>query len=222
MLAEDKIQIEKILRILRMHTKHMPMPAIDQIVTHFGKNAYLILISCLLSLRAKDTVTIPVSFELFKLAQTPEALLRIPQSVLEKLLFPLGFYRKKAEILREVSSELITRFQGKVPDTEEELLSIKGVGRKTAAAVLGYAFAKSALCVDTHVHQIANRLGLVATKTPEQTEKELKIIVPHKDWIDLNRLLVMWGQNVCVPISPFCSKCALTKMCPKIGVKRSR
>jgi endonuclease-3 len=121
-----------------------------------------------------------------------------------------------------VCYELINRFDGKVPSTEQELLSIKGIGQKTANAVLGYAFNIPALCVDTHVHQIANRLGWVKTKTPDQTEEELKKIVPVKNWIELNRLLVLWGQNICTPVRPFCSRCAIAHLCPKIGVKNLR
>ena len=173
-------------------------PTMSSMIIHdYGKNPYLILISCLLSLRARDTVTYPISQELFKHAQTPQEMLKLSIPQLEKILKPLGFYKRKAHILHDVSQELIDRFHGKVPRTEEELLSIKHVGRKTANLVLSMAFDVPAICVDTHVHRIANHLGLVKTKTPEQTEVELKKIIPQKDWGIINDTFVRWGQNVC-------------------------
>jgi endonuclease-3 len=146
----------------------------------------------------------------------------MPIDQLERSIYALGFYRRKAASLRYVSQELITRFHGKVPSSPEELLSIKGIGRKTANLVLGEAFGIPALCVDTHVHKISNRLGLVSTKTPDQTEWALKKILPQQYWIEYNRLLVVWGQNICVPLSPFCSKCPVFDLCHRVGVIKSR
>lgn len=214
--------IESVILLLRKYTLKFNRPAIVQIIDEFGPDPYLILICCLLSLRAKDAATIPVCRILFKLAKTPLELVSLSLPDLEKIIYPLGFYRNKARIVKSVSADLLERFDGKVPASEEQLLSIKGIGRKTANAVLGYAFKIPSICVDVHVHRIANRLGWVTTKTPEQTEDRLKQLVPEKYWIELNSLMVMWGQNVCVPASPFCSHCAIAQLCPKIGVWRHR
>ncbi len=221
-MNQKTIHILRCLDLLRQATKGMAQPMSVMLAEEFGKDPFVILFSCLLSLRAKDTVTYPVSRSLFSLARTPEELLRIPTSDLEKLFHPLGFYHKKAQVVKDVAKELIKRFHGKVPSTEEQLLSIKGVGRKTANLVLGIAFDKPAICVDTHVHRLANRLGWVSTKTPDQTERALQQMVPKEYWIELNTLLVIWGQNICVPISPFCSKCVLNPLCPKKGVASHR
>jgi endonuclease-3 len=174
----------------------MAQPMSFFIAHKYHNDPFLILISCLLSLRARDTVTLPISEKLFSQAKTPQALLKISVPELEKIIHPIGFFHQKARTLHNVSRDLIKRFHSKVPDNEEDLLSMKGVGRKTANLVLGVAFNIPAICVDTHVHRLANQLGLVTTKTPEQTEYALKKIVPKKDWIELNRLLVVWGQQV--------------------------
>ncbi len=219
------IKTQKILAclaLLKEATKGMTQPMSIMLVKDFGRDPFVILISCLLSLRAKDLVTYPVSLKLFKKVRTPHELLKLPLEELEELFYSLGFYRRKARIVKEVSRELIDRFEGKVPDTEEQLLSIKGVGRKTANLVLGMAFEQPAICVDTHVHRLSNRLGWVETTHPDQTERELKKLVPKEFWIDLNTYLVIWGQNVCVPISPKCSTCVLSPLCPKKGVTKRR
>ncbi len=215
-------RLATILSILREHTKAMGKPMVFQITNQFGRDPFLVLISCLLSLRTRDTVTGPICIKLFEIAKTPQQILEIPVTKLEKMIYPVGFYRRKARLLHTVSADLIERFKSKVPETEEELLSIKGVGRKTANLVLAEGFGIPALCVDTHVHRVSNRLGIVKTKTPEQTEIELKTIIPKNDWIHINRWLVVWGQEICVPISPFCSRCPLRPVCPRVGVKKSR
>lgn len=211
-----------ILKVLRLNTKKFALPAIDTIIKEYGKDPFLILISCLLSLRTRDVMSVKVSRQLFERARTPTSLVAIPQKELETIFRPIGFYRRKADIVKHVSSEILTRFHGKVPKTSHELLSIKGIGQKTANLVLGYAYNIPAICVDTHVHRLSNRLGLVSTKTPEQTEKALEKIVPKKNWIELNHLFVLWGQNICTPVAPKCSRCCLSPICPKIGVKKSR
>jgi endonuclease-3 len=221
-LGQLQADMQKVFTVLRQETKNFVPPAIDQIVKEFGQDPFLILISCLLSLRTRDVTSVKVSRILFSRAKTPQEILAIPISELEKMFHPIGFFRSKAHTVQSVCYELINRFDGKVPHTEQELLSIKGIGQKTANAVLGYAFNIPALCVDTHVHQIANRLGWVKTKTPDQTEKELKKIVPVENWIELNRLFVLWGQNICTPVRPFCSHCAIAHLCPKIGVTNPR
>ena len=212
----------RIIEILRKATKKMPPPASLAIVHEFGKNPYLILISCLLSLRTRDTVSLPASQRLFAHAQTPSQMLALPVATIEKLIFPAGFYHRKARLLHAVSKDLLERFGGRVPATYDQLTSIKGIGPKTANLVLGTAFDIPAICVDIHVHRVSNRLGLVKTKTVAQTEAELQKIVPKKYWIEYNHLLVMWGQNICVPISPFCSRCAIAPLCPRVGVIKHR
>ena len=218
-LEERAIQI---VRILRNATQGMVEPASTSIVKEYGKDPFLILISCILSLRTKDSVSLPASRRLFQLAKNPKEILKLSVKKIEDTIYPVGFYRRKAKNLHEISSQIIKDFNGKVPDNQEDLLSLRGVGPKTANLVLGEAFGIPAICVDTHVHTISNRLGLVKTKKPEETEKELKKILPKKYWIEFNTLLVMWGQNICVPVSPHCSKCAISDLCPKIGVTKSR
>ena len=204
-------QIISCLTFLNKATKAFPPTLTRALEQDFGRDPFLLLISCLLSLRARDTVTYPISKELFQRARTPEELLRIPQKDLEKLLYSLGFYKTKARRIKEVAQELISRFGGKVPRTQEELLSIKGVGRKTANLVLAAAFDIPAICVDTHVHRLANRWGWVKTKNTEQTEQELMKLVPKKYWNELNTSLVLWGQNACKPRSksPCCTLCTV-------------
>lgn len=222
MNSELSKQVTNIISILREHTKQLGKPMVFQITKQFGRDPFLVLISCLLSLRTRDTVTGPICMKLFEIARTPEQLMAISINKLEKMIYPVGFYRRKARLLHSVSTDLIKRFAGKVPQTEEDLLSIKGVGRKTANLVLAEGFGIPALCVDTHVHRVSNRLGIVKTKTAEQTEFELKKIVPQNEWVNINRWLVVWGQEICVPISPFCSICPLRPVCKRVGVKKSR
>ena len=219
---ERKARALQIIKLLKQGTKDMLPTACAQIVARYGKDPYLILISCLLSLRTKDTVSFPASCRLFEHAKTPEKMLKLSLATIEKLIYPTGFYKNKARILHSVSADLLKRFKGKVPHNQDDLLSIKGVGGKTASLVQAEAFGIPAICVDTHVHRISNRLGLVKTKTPQQTESELKELLPKDQWIDFNHLLVMWGQNICVPISPKCSSCVLLPLCPQIGVTTRR
>jgi endonuclease-3 len=213
---------EEIIRILAKKTVAYVQPLINSIIDEYGKNPYLILIGCLLSLRAKDISTIHVCRDLFSRVKTPQELLALPEDDLRKIIFKTGFYQNKARVLREVSRTIIEAFDGRVPDTYEQLISIKGVGPKTANLVLGMAFDVPSICVDTHVHRISNRLGLIKTKTVEQTEVELKRLLDKKDWITWNKLLVIWGQNICAPISPKCSQCAISHVCKKVGVIKSR
>jgi endonuclease-3 len=213
---------ERIIQMLRKSTKNMAEPSSLSIVEKYGRKPFLILVGCILSLRTKDIVSFPASKRLFKLAKNPEQLLKLPIEKIEKAIYPVGFYHEKAKRLHEISRKIIQDFGGEVPNNEKDLLTLKGVGRKTANLVLGEGFGIPAICVDTHVHRISNRLGLVKTKTPEQTERALKKLLPKKHWIEFNTLMVQWGQNICVPISPFCSKCAISDLCPKIGVKKTR
>jgi endonuclease III len=214
--------VERIVATLRVSTAHFEKPAATQIVEKYGKNPYLVLISCILSLRTKDTVSLPASLRLFSLTTTPQAMLLIPVSTIEQAIYPCGFYRTKAKTIHAISADLINRFGGQVPADRASLLTLKGVGPKTANLVLAEAFDVPAICVDTHVHRISNRLGLVSTQTPEQTETALKAVLPEQYWREWSRLLVMWGQNVCVPISPKCSTCPLLPVCKRVGFTQSR
>jgi len=212
----------KIIELLRAAVKPFVKPLIHSLRDEFGHDPYLVLISCLLSLRAKDTATYPVCKLLFQRARTPEQILKIPIEELEALFYTIGFYKNKARIVHAVSKEIIERFNGNVPSDKAVLLTIKGVGPKTANLVLSEGFAIPAICVDTHVHRISNRLGLVKTKTPEETEVALMQLVPEQYWHEINYLLVLWGQNICVPLSPHCTICVLKSDCPQIGVGRKR
>ena len=185
-------------------------------------NAFKILISCLLSLRTQDKNTEIASKKLFRVADTPRKITKLKIKRLEKLIYSSGHYKKKARTLKHVSDEIIKRFNGKVPNTKEELMSIKGIGPKTANIVLNFAFDKEVLPIDTHCHRIPNRLGWVKTKTPEKTEKDLEKTLPKKYWKEFNGIFVLFGKTICQPISPFCSKCPINKYCPRIGVNRSR
>lgn len=192
------------------------------IVQKFGRDPFLVLISCLLSLRTRDTATLPASLRLFSKAVTPQELLALNTPEIEELIYPVGFYRRKAILVQQVSDTIIVRFGGKVPKDLESLMSIKGIGLKTANLVLAEGFGIPAICVDVHVHRISNRLGLVQTHTPEETEKALRQVLPQEYWTAWNRLMVMWGQNICVPITPKCSECAIFDLCERVGVTKSR
>ena len=183
---------------------------------------YQTLISCLLSLRSKDETTERVSKELFKTAKTPNAMLKLTDKQLEKLIFSSGHYKKKAKTIKHVSKEILTRFNGKVPSTEEELLSIKGIGRKTANIVLCLSFNKCVIPIDTHCHRIPNRIGWIKTKNPDETEQELMKIIPKKYWKDFNAIFVLFGRTICLPISPLCSQCPIKEYCKKINIINSR
>jgi len=207
-------QIKKIITSLKKEIKNFDPPLIDKVIDEYGKKPFLILISCLLSLRSKDSVTIHVVRDLFKVAKTPKEILAIPLNQLEKLIFKIGFYRNKAKILKEVSKTIHEKFSEKVPKSMDELLNIKGIGRKTANIVFSEAFGSDeGIAVDVHVHRISNRLGIIKTKTAEESEKKLMKILPKKYWGDWNHLLVVWGQNICAPRNPKCSKCAIKGDC---------
>lgn len=187
-----------------------------------GDDAFLVLTSCILSLRTRDETTGPASGRLFARARTPQALLDLSEGELAKLIYPVGFYRTKARTLRAIAKALLEQHGGAVPSDPDALLALPGVGRKTANLVLSQAFAKPAICVDTHVHRIPNRWGLVTTKTPEQSEQALMAVVPEAWWIDLNPTLVAFGQTICQPVSPLCSTCPVASACARVGVTKSR
>lgn len=216
----NKKEIEKIMEILKKKYSSTDKTTLNRM--RIKPDPFKILISCLLSLRAKDETTERISKELYKVAETPQQILNMPTEQLEKIIFSTGHYRKKAQTLKHVSKELIERFNSKVPKTREELMSIKGIGPKTANIVLAFAFQQSVIPVDVHVHVCANRLGLIKTKTPEESELELYKVIPKEYWLDLNAILVQFGRDICDTRSPKCSICPVRHLCPRIGVTRSR
>ncbi|MEK6875571.1 MAG: endonuclease III [Nanoarchaeota archaeon] len=224
---QEKLYIKNIIPIMETlseYYNHKEKTTLNRMRKN-NENAFKILISCLLSLRTQDKNTEIASKKLFGALDekiTPEKIMKFPIKKLETLIYSSGHYKKKARTLQHVSKELIERFNGKVPETKEELLSIKGIGPKTANIVLSFAFGELVLPIDTHCHRIPNRLGWVQTKTPEKTEKALELILPKKYWQEFNGIFVLFGKEICQPISPWCSKCPINKYCPKIGVQRNR
>ena len=186
------------------------------------RDPFRVLIACILSLRTQDTTTGPASDRLFAVAATPEAMLKLPARRIAQLIYPVGFYRTKARVILGICRDLLERFGGRVPDTIDELLTLKGVGRKTANLVVTMGYGKPGICVDTHVHRISNRLGYVKTRNPEETEMALRAKLPRRYWIGYNDLLVSFGQNICVPISPRCSICPVAPLCRQVGVTTKR
>ncbi|MFA6682105.1 MAG: endonuclease III [Sphaerochaeta sp.] len=183
---------------------------------------YRVLIATILSLRTRDVVTLASSKNLFLLADTPEAMLALGLDEIEKAIYPAGFYKTKAKTIHAISEMLLSEYGGRVPSTSAELMKLPGVGIKTANLTLNLGFGIEAICVDCHVHKIANRMGWVNTKTPEQTEVALQRVMPRRFWIPLNELLVIYGQLICTSVSPWCSRCPQQQNCPKVGVKKSR
>ena len=183
---------------------------------------FAVLVSCIISLRTRDEVTEMASARLFSLAKLPAELLELSNAKIEKAIYPAAFYRNKTKSLKELCQVLVKEYYGKVPDKLEELLKLKGVGRKTANLTLILGHNKLGICVDIHVHRISNRWGYVKTKSPDETEMVLREILPKRFWKSYNDLLVSFGQNLCKPVSPFCSSCPVEDQCPKIGVTRSR
>ena len=213
--------ISKVIRLLEKEVAKWELPIVSSLAEeHSGP--FPILISTILSLRTKDEVTAIAAERLLALARTPEEMLKLSEGKIIKAIYPVGFYRTKAKTILYISKELIDRFQSRVPDTIEQLLTLKGVGRKTANLVVALGYNKEGLCVDTHVHRISNRLGYVRTKTPEETEYALRKKLPSVYWLRYNTLMVAFGRHVCVPISPFCSRCPVFAYCDRANVVRSR
>lgn len=213
--------VAKLLRILSRESPKWNAPIVA-LAAQQNQNPFLTLIGCILSLRTKDETTAVACEKLFAKARTPETMLALTPKTLEQLIYPVGFYRTKARVIRGICRDLIDKFDGRVPDNIDDLLSLNGVGRKTANLVVTQAFRKPGICVDTHVHRISNRWGLVASKTPDKTEMALRKILPRRHWIDYNTILVAFGQTLCQPVSPWCSRCPIENECPKIGVVHSR
>jgi len=197
------------------------VPALTRIAAE-RNSPFLVLIGCLLSLRTKDETTDKAMERLMLKAQTPEELIVIPTGELEEIIYPVGFYRNKARLIKEVALTIMDKYGNRVPDSIDELLTIKGIGRKTANIVVTEGFGKAGIAVDTHVHRISNRLGAVSTKTPDDTESALRKVLPRKYWRLYNPLLVTHGRRTCAPLSPFCSRCPVVGLCARVGVTRSR
>ena len=195
---------------------------IDRFVAANGPDPFRILVGCVISLRTKDEVSYPATERLFAKATRPGGMEKLTEAVIAKAIYPAGFYRTKARQIRAISKILIDRHDGAVPRTIDELLTLPGVGRKTANLTVTLGFGKPGICVDTHVHRIVNRLGWVVTKKPDDTERELRRLLPRRWWIPINETLVRHGQQVCKPISPLCSTCVVERRCRRVGVARSR
>jgi endonuclease-3 len=209
--------IDAIVSILRKKRDEWELPIVSEIAAH-NPDPFRILVSTILSLRTKDEVTRDASKRLYALADTPETMMRLSVDEIEKAIFPVGFYHNKAANIIEICRTLVENYGGQVPDDLDELLTMRGVGRKTANLVVTIGYGKPGICVDTHVHRISNRLGYVSTSSPNETEFALREKLPEKYWIDYNDLLVTFGQNLCKPISPLCSQCPIHDHCMRIGV----
>jgi endonuclease-3 len=214
-------EIHSAIRMLRKEYKSWKTPAVT-IVAQCEHSPFKVLVSCIISLRTKDEVTALASARLFKRAGTPHDMSVLSAAEIADLIYPAGFYRNKSSQILEISQRLVEEYDGIVPDEIDELLKFKGVGRKTANLVVTLGFGKPGICVDTHVHRISNRWGYVKTKTAEETEFELRRKLPAEYWIEINDLLVAFGQNHCHPVSPRCSSCCLAHCCLRAGVTVSR
>jgi endonuclease III len=221
MTRRKKMDIDWFVAVLTQAYAQHRAPIVTFIANR-GATPFEILVSTLLSLRTKDEVTSAAAARLLAEARTPGEVLALGEKRVARLIYPVGFYPTKARRLIEISRILLTDYRGAVPDRMSALLNLPGVGRKTANLVLLEGFGHPAMCVDTHVHRISNRIGYVHTRTPEQTEMTLRRKLPHRHWRRYNELLVAFGQTICKPVSPFCSRCPASEMCPRVGVLRSR
>ena len=216
--------LNKAWPLLKKQVQGLEVPWLENMVNSEGqpRDPFKVLISCILSLRTQDSTTGRASERLFSLAPDVETMHKLTVKKIEKAIYPVGFYKTKAERIKDLCSVLIEKYHARVPDDLDELLSLKGVGRKTANLVFTLGFKKPGICVDTHVHRITNRWGYVETKTPEQTEFALREILPPRYWLSINGLLVAFGQGICKPISPFCSRCRIIEYCERRGVLKNR
>ncbi len=214
-------QIHAAVKIVKKTIRQWEEPVLG-VVARESHDPFRILIACLLSLRTKDHTTAEASQRLFKLADTPTLMLKLPLKQVEGAIYPVGFYKTKAKQILSICQSLLDDFGGQVPDSLDDLLTLKGVGRKTANLVVTVGFNKPGICVDIHVHRISNRWGYIQTKTPEESEQALRKKLPKKYWINFNDWLVPYGQNLCRPVSPFCSQCLVSTYCQRVGVSTSR
>ncbi len=219
--VNEKKPIDTIMSLLKVAVSSLKTPAVG-VVAEERKDPFAVLISCILSLRTRDEVTATASARLFKIADTPEKMLKLSEAQIENVIYPASFYRNKAKSILAISKILMRDFSGQVPDDLDTLLALPGVGRKTANLVVSVAFKKPAICVDIHVHRISNRLGYIQTKQPDESEMALRKKLPEEYWITFNDILVPFGQYVCTPISPFCSRCPISPFCQRVGVEKHR
>jgi endonuclease III len=217
----DNENIDLVLKGVKKEVKQYTLPIVTFVANTEG-DPFKVLISTMLSLRTKDLTTAAASQRLFAKAATPEVMMKLPVATIEKLIYPVLYYRNKAKAIKETCRMLVTMHNGKVPDDIDTLLTFPGVGRKTANLVMTLGHKQHAMCVDTHVHRISNIWGYVRTKNPHETEMALRAKLPRKHWMLYNDLLVSFGQHVCVPVSPKCTQCPIFDQCPRIGVTRSR
>ena len=220
-IAISAPRVRAVMRRLARAIDGLEEPAVEKIAQDQKEDPFQVLIATMLSAQTKDAVTHAASQRLFAVARTPRTMARLRVKQIERLIYPVSFYRNKAVHVKRTCEQILSRYGGGVPDTMEELLTLPGVGRKTANLVLILAHrSPDNICVDTHVHRISNRLGWVSTRTPDQTEHALYAATHRKWWPIINLYLVTWGQNVCRPVYPLCSTCVLFDLCPKIGVTR--
>jgi endonuclease-3 len=211
--------VHAVMRALARAIDDLDLPAVEKIAQESQEDPFEVLISTMLSAQTRDAVTAAASARLFRAARTPRTMAKLTETQIEKLIYPASFYRHKAKHVKETCRVLVDRFEGRVPSTMEELLTLPGVGRKTANLVLILSFkSQKNICVDTHVHRISNRLGWVKTRTPEETEQALYERAHERWWPYINLYLVTWGQNVCRPIYPRCGACVIREQCPQVGV----
>lgn len=213
--------IHAVVRLVKHTIQQWEEPVLG-VIARESRDPFRILIACLLSLRTQDQTTAQASSRLFSLADTPTGILALSLNQIEQAIYPVGFYKTKARQIRFICQSLLRNYEGLVPDTIDDLLTLKGVGRKTANLVVTVAYGKPGICVDIHVHRISNRLGYVVSDTPEETEYALRAKLPRRYWVQFNDWLVPFGQHVCRPVSPFCSACPLDRYCQRVGVQRSR
>jgi endonuclease III len=213
--------VDRVMRALKIAIRQYELPAVEKISDAQAEDPFQVLIATLLSARTQDATTHAASTRLFKRARTPRAMAKLSVEEIERLIYPVGFYRTKARHVKACCEQLVARFGGRVPGTLEEMVTLPGVGRKTANLVLILSFrSRQNICVDVHVHRISNRLGWVQTRTPEETEQALYKNISKRWWPVTNLYLVTWGQNICRPIGPRCGDCVIADVCPKIGVRQ--
>jgi endonuclease-3 len=213
-------KIHKVFRILSREIESLQEPIVGRVAREY--DPFKILISTMLSLRTKDATTEQACLRLFAIASTPDDISLAPVATIERAIFPVGFYKTKAKNIKAVSRIILETYGGKVPSDMDNLLALPGVGRKTANLVIILGFDEMGICVDTHVHRITNRWGYLSTKTPEATEMKLREILPKHYWKQINNYLVPYGQNICLPLRPFCSLCKIFPYCARVGVRSSR
>jgi len=216
--------IDNAFTLLREQVRTLDVPWLESMVHLSGqaRDPFKVLISCILSLRTQDRTTGKASERLYEIAPDVKKLARLPVEKIEKAIYPVGFYKVKADRIKNIASIIVKQYNSKVPDEIDELLKFKGVGRKTANLVVTLGYKKPGICVDTHVHRIANRWGYVETGTPDKTEFALREKLPQKYWLEINGLLVSFGQGICKPVSPICSQCSIARYCDRVGVKKYR